>query len=100
MKAGRPTLNGSVILELIHQSPEQRGLSYVIGYKALVDALELFQPTPKYQRLVVPSGVGEDPDAAYGPVPCDKGANFILLGASNEHIELPWILTKSFQNEP
>jgi leukotriene-A4 hydrolase len=103
LNEGWTTYIERLLQELIHQSPGRRGLSYVIGYKALVDALELFQSngTPEYQRLVIAFRFGEDPDAAYSSVPYDKGANFILLlGASNEHIELPWILTKSFQNEP
>ena len=64
--------------QLIH-SPGHRGLSFVLGYKGLVDALELFKPTPKYQRLVIPFDVGEDPDSAYSDVPYEKGANLILL---------------------
>ena len=56
-----------------------RGLSYAIGYKHLVDALELFESTPRYQRLVIGFETGEDPDAAYSRVPYDKGANLLLL---------------------
>ena len=64
-----------------------------------MDALDLFEKkgTPRYQRLVIAFGFGEDPDAAYSRVPYDKGSNLILLlGTSNEQIELPWILTTSF----
>ena len=86
MNEGWTTYIERLLQELIHQSPGQRGLSYVIGYKALVDALELFQSngTPEYQRLVIAFRFGEDPDAAYSRVPYDKGSNFILLlGGSN-----------------
>ncbi|KAF9218882.1 zincin [Gyrodon lividus] len=66
------------LLQELIRSPAHRGLSYVIGYKSLVDALKLFQTTPKYQRLVIGFETGEDPDSAYSRVPYDKGANFIL----------------------
>jgi leukotriene-A4 hydrolase len=81
LNEGWTTYIERLLQELIHQSPGRRGLSYVIGYKALVDALELFQSngTPEYQRLVIAFRFGEDPDAAYSSVPYDKGANFILL---------------------
>lgn len=89
LNEGWTTYVERLLLELIH-SPGHRGLSYVIGYKSLVDALELFRLTPRYQRLVIAFDVGEDPDAAYSRVPYDKGANLILLlGASNEHNQMP-----------
>ncbi|KAN0082888.1 hypothetical protein V8E55_008683 [Tylopilus felleus] len=78
LNEGWTTYIERLLLELIH-SPGHRGLSYVIGYKSLVDALELFRLTPRYQRLVIAFDVGEDPDAAYSRVPYDKGANLILL---------------------
>ncbi|KAI9567862.1 hypothetical protein HD554DRAFT_2205270 [Boletus coccyginus] len=78
LNEGWTTYIERLLLELIH-SPGHRGLSYVIGYKHLVDALELYRNIPKYQRLVIPFDVGEDPDGAYSRVPYDKGANFILL---------------------
>lgn len=84
MNEGWTTYIERLLLQLIH-TPGHRGLSYVIGYKALVDALKLLEPTPRYQRLVIDFEVGEDPDAAYSRVPYDKGANLLLLlGASNK----------------
>ncbi|KAF8839796.1 zincin [Paxillus ammoniavirescens] len=77
LNEGWTTYIERVLQELI-LSPAHRGLSYVIGYKSLVDALKLFQTTPKYQRLVIGFETGEDPDSAYSRVPYDKGANFIL----------------------
>ncbi|KAF8557162.1 hypothetical protein OG21DRAFT_1505592 [Imleria badia] len=82
LNEGWTTYIERLLLQLIHPpevGPGYRGLSYVIGYKSLVDALELFRPTPKYQRLVIPFEFGEDPDGAYSRVPYDKGANLILL---------------------
>ncbi|KAH0826355.1 hypothetical protein J3R83DRAFT_5315 [Lanmaoa asiatica] len=78
LNEGWTTYVERLLQELIH-TPAHRGLSYVIGYKSLVDALKLFEPTPKYQRLVIGFDFGEDPDAAYSVVPYDKGANLILL---------------------
>jgi leukotriene-A4 hydrolase len=90
LNEGWTTYIERLLQELIH-SPAHRGLSYVIGYKALVDALELFRPTPKYQRLVIGFDFGEDPDEAYSRVPYDKGANFILLlGTWDEHVKITW----------
>ena len=49
-----------------------------------MDSLQLLSPSPRYQRLVIPYNIGEDPDAAYSQVPYEKGANLILLlGVSN-----------------
>lgn len=66
-----------MLLQIIH-SPAHRGLSCVIGYKALLDALAFFEDKPKYQKLVIDFNYGEDPDSAYSRVPYDKGANFLL----------------------
>ncbi|KAF8132825.1 peptidase family M1-domain-containing protein [Boletus edulis] len=77
LNEGWTTYIERVLQGLVHSSGH-RGLSYVIGHKSLVDALEQFQSTPKYQRLVIPFEVGEDPDGAYSRVPYDKGANLLL----------------------
>jgi len=67
------------LLQQIIHDVGHRGLSYVLGYKDLIDALKGFESTPRYQRLVIPFKVGEDPDGAYSIVPYDKGANLLLL---------------------
>ncbi|KAG6370601.1 hypothetical protein JVT61DRAFT_11220 [Boletus reticuloceps] len=77
LNEGWTTYIERLVQGLVHSSGH-RGLSYVIGYKSLMDALEQFQSTPKYQRLVIPFEVGEDPDGAYSRVPYDKGANLLL----------------------
>lgn len=61
-------------------SPAARGFSYLIGHKALVDALKLYEEEgrPRYQRLVIEFEKGEDPDEAYSRVPYEKGSNFLL----------------------
>lgn len=66
-----------MLQEILH-APAHRGFSFVIGSKALHDALAEYQDRPKYQRLVVDFEVGEDPDDAYSNIPYEKGANFIL----------------------
>ncbi|KAJ7020251.1 peptidase family M1-domain-containing protein [Mycena alexandri] len=58
--------------------PAARGFSYIIGAKALVDDLERYANTPRYQRLVIEFQKGEDPDDAYSRVPYEKGSNLIL----------------------
>lgn len=71
-----------LLLGKLH-TPAERDFSYLIGYKALVDALKLYENQPRYQRLVIDFEEGEDPDDAYSRVPYDKGANFIYyLGKS------------------
>ncbi|KAH7908136.1 hypothetical protein BJ138DRAFT_1208110 [Hygrophoropsis aurantiaca] len=65
-------------LQQLLDTPATRGMSFVIGYNSLVDALSQFINRPKYQRLVIPFDRGEDPDSAYSRVPYDKGANFVL----------------------
>ncbi|KAG6919449.1 hypothetical protein DXG01_005708 [Tephrocybe rancida] len=59
-------------------TPAHRDFSFIIGAKALKNALEEFESEPKYQRLVIDFELGEDPDTAYGSIPYEKGANLIL----------------------
>lgn len=77
LNEGWTTYVERVLLEIIH-SPAHRGLSSVIGYKGLLDALAFFEDKPKYQKLVIDFDYGENPDSAYSRVPYDKGANFLL----------------------
>lgn len=71
-----------LLLEKLH-SPAARGFSYILGHKALVDALNEYSDRPKYQRLVIDFERGEDPDDAYSRIPYEKGSNFLLhLGMS------------------
>ncbi|KAJ7171572.1 peptidase family M1-domain-containing protein [Mycena crocata] len=67
-----------LLLQVLHDSPAARGFSYIIGAKALVDDLERYADTPRYQRLVIDYEKGEDPDDAYSRVPYEKGSNLIL----------------------
>lgn len=66
------------VLQQILHSPEERGLGFVIGSKALIDSLKEYESRPKYQRLVISFEKGEDPDDAYSSIPYEKGANFLL----------------------
>ncbi|KAH7334057.1 leukotriene-A4 hydrolase [Rhizoctonia solani] len=66
-----------LLLRTLH-GPATRDLSYIIGKKGLVDALEHYQDRPKYQRLVIDYAYGDDPDDAYSVVPYEKGSNFLL----------------------
>ncbi|CAE6490640.1 unnamed protein product [Rhizoctonia solani] len=66
-----------LLLRALH-GPAARDFSYIIGEKALIDALERYQDQPKYQRLVIDYAYGEDPDDAYSPIPYEKGSNFLL----------------------
>ncbi|KAI5833346.1 zincin [Schizophyllum commune Tattone D] len=66
------------LLQQVLHSPAARGFSYVIGEKAMKDALRQYEKTPRYQRLVIDFAFGEDPDDAYSSIPYDKGANLIL----------------------
>ncbi|KAG1838375.1 hypothetical protein DFJ58DRAFT_814207 [Suillus subalutaceus] len=77
LNEGWTTYVERVLLQIIH-SPAHRGLSSVIGYKGLLDALAFFEDKPKYQKLVIDFDYGEDPDSAFSRVPYDKGANFLL----------------------
>lgn len=64
LNEGWTTYIERLLLEVIH-TPADRGFSFIIGYKALQDALKLYVDTPKYQRLVIEFEKGEDPDDAY-----------------------------------
>ncbi|KAJ6569389.1 peptidase family M1-domain-containing protein [Mycena capillaripes] len=66
-----------LLLQFLH-NPAERGFSYIIGAKALVDDLTRYADTPLYQRLVIDFAKGEDPDDAYSRVPYEKGSNLIL----------------------
>ncbi|KAG1847366.1 peptidase family M1-domain-containing protein [Suillus subluteus] len=77
LNEGWTTYVERVLLQIIH-SPAHRGLSSVIGYKGLLDALAFFEDKPKYQKLVIDFDYGENPDSAFSRVPYDKGANFLL----------------------
>ncbi|KAJ7719240.1 peptidase family M1-domain-containing protein [Mycena maculata] len=66
-----------LLLQVLH-GPAERGFSYIIGAKALVDDLAQYSDKPRYQRLVIEFEKGEDPDDAFSRVPYDKGANLIL----------------------
>ncbi|KAI0685545.1 peptidase family M1-domain-containing protein [Cytidiella melzeri] len=77
LNEGWTTYIERLLLEKL-QSPAARGLSYLIGYKSLEDALKLYEKQPKYQRLVIEMEKGEDPDDSYSRIPYDKGANLIL----------------------
>ncbi|PBK87275.1 hypothetical protein ARMGADRAFT_972092 [Armillaria gallica] len=77
LNEGWTTYMERLLLQVIH-SPADRGFSFLIGYKSLVDDLELYANQPKYQRLVIEFEKGEDPDDAYSKVPYEKGANLIL----------------------
>lgn len=66
------------LLQQVLHSPAHRGFSFVIGHKALNDALQEYADRPKYQRLIIDFEKGEDPDDAYSSIPYEKGANFIL----------------------
>ncbi|KAG8740101.1 hypothetical protein FRC11_000406, partial [Ceratobasidium sp. 423] len=66
-----------LLLRALH-GPAARDFSYIIGEKALIDALERYQDRPKFQRLVIDYAYGDDPDDAYSSVPYEKGSNFLL----------------------
>lgn len=89
LNEGWTTYIERVLQEKLH-SPAHRGFSFLIGSKALTDALKGYQDRPKYQRLMIDFERGEDPDDAYSSIPYEKGANLILhLGMS---IVLPLLL--------
>lgn len=70
-----------LLLQVVHgpeEGPAQRGFSYIIGAKALTDALEQFKDIPRFQRLVPVFKEGEDPDDCFSSIPYEKGSNFIL----------------------
>ena len=46
------------------KGPAARGLRFIIGRKALKEALARYENTPRYRRLVIDFDFGEDPDGA------------------------------------
>ncbi|KAI0735797.1 peptidase family M1-domain-containing protein [Earliella scabrosa] len=77
LNEGWTTYIERLLLQLLH-TPADRGFSFLIGSKALTDALKQYSSKPKYQRLVIDFEPGEDPDDAYSTIPYEKGANFLL----------------------
>jgi len=77
LNEGWTTYFERVLQHVIH-GPAARDFSYIIGAKALVDALKQYEGRPKYQRLVIGFDYGEDPDDAYSSIPYEKGASFLL----------------------
>ncbi|TFY77753.1 hypothetical protein EWM64_g6259 [Hericium alpestre] len=77
LNEGWTTYIERLLQQFLHSSAE-RGFSFLIGSKALQNALNLYKDKPKYQRLVIDFEPGEDPDEAYSTVPYEKGANFLL----------------------
>ncbi|KAG8745452.1 hypothetical protein FRC10_007995 [Ceratobasidium sp. 414] len=66
------------LLQRALHGPAERDFSYIIGKKALDDALAEYENNPKFQRLVIDYSFGEDPDDAYSSIPYEKGSNFLL----------------------
>ncbi|ELU40820.1 leukotriene-A4 hydrolase [Rhizoctonia solani AG-1 IA] len=66
------------LLQRALHGPAERDFSYIIGEKAMIDALEEYSDRPKFQRLVIDYAYGDDPDDAYSSVPYEKGSNFLL----------------------
>jgi leukotriene-A4 hydrolase len=52
------------VLQGALHGPAEREFSYIIGRKALNEALKQYASRPKYQRLVIEYQFGEDPDDA------------------------------------
>ena len=77
LNEGWTTYIERVLQQLLYSSAE-RGLSFVIGSKALIDSLKSYEDRPKYQRLSISFEKGEDPDDAFSSIPYEKGANFLL----------------------
>ncbi|KAG5715728.1 Leukotriene A-4 hydrolase [Termitomyces sp. T112] len=77
LNEGWTTYIERVLQQKLHTSAH-RDFSYIIGAKALKNALQEFEKAPRYRRLVIDFDVGEDPDSAYSSIPYEKGANFIL----------------------
>ncbi|XP_006454850.1 hypothetical protein AGABI2DRAFT_198496 [Agaricus bisporus var. bisporus H97] len=77
LNEGWTTYMERVLQQFLH-SPAHRGFSYLIGNRALRDALEEYKDRPKYQRLIIGFEKGEDPDDAYSSIPYEKGANFLF----------------------
>jgi leukotriene-A4 hydrolase len=99
------------LLQQALHGPAERDFSYIIGRKALTEALKTYENNPKYQRLVIHYEVGthhthmlgillnsilridkfgEDPDDAYSSIPYEKGSNFILYLGSLVYLLLPF----------
>ncbi|KAH9891199.1 peptidase family M1-domain-containing protein [Cubamyces lactineus] len=103
LNEGWTTYIERVLLQLLH-TPADRGFSFLIGYKALQDALKRYESQPKYQRLVIDFEVGEDPDDAYSTVPYEKGANFLLhlermLGGLDEFLPYVYDYVSTFMGK-
>lgn len=54
-----------IVLRRDLKGEAERGMSYVIGSKALYDSLERNANNPRFQRLVIDYKQGEDPDDAF-----------------------------------
>ncbi|KZV89070.1 hypothetical protein EXIGLDRAFT_838751 [Exidia glandulosa HHB12029] len=81
--------------------PAERAFSYILGAKALKEALALYKDKPKYQQLVIHFEPGEDPDDAYSTIPYEKGSNFLLhiertLGGLKEFLPFIQDYVKTF----
>jgi leukotriene-A4 hydrolase len=61
--AGWTTWLERVLQGVLHGSAA-RDFSYIIGRKALNEALKTHEKQPKYQRLVIDYAFGDDPDDA------------------------------------
>lgn len=64
LNEGWTTYLERVLVGKVHNDPAARDFSYIIGRKALEEALKQYESEPRYQRLVVPYAWGEDPDDA------------------------------------
>ncbi|KAG8712903.1 hypothetical protein FRC08_013953 [Ceratobasidium sp. 394] len=77
LNEGWTTYTERLLQRALH-GPAERDFSYIIGKKALDDALAEYKDKPKFQRLVIDYSFGEDPDDAYSSIPYEKGSNFLL----------------------
>lgn len=77
LNEGWTTYTERLLQRALH-GPAERDFSYIIGKKALNDALAEYKQKPKFQRLVIDYSYGEDPDDAYSSIPYEKGSNFLL----------------------
>ncbi|QRV76953.1 leukotriene-A4 hydrolase [Ceratobasidium sp. AG-Ba] len=77
LNEGWTTYTERLLQRALH-GPAERDFSYIIGKKALDDALAEYKEQPKFQRLVIDYSFGEDPDDAYSSIPYEKGSNFLL----------------------
>lgn len=66
------------LLQQVLHTPAHRDFSYIIGENDLRNALKEYEDRPKYQRLIINFGFGEDPDDAYSSVAYEKGGNLLL----------------------